>query len=109
MAISSHAIEIGKTCPQFLLSSVDGKSYSLDSFSKSQALLVAFICNHCPYVQAIEDRLLSLAHSYPSEKLQTVAICSNDWRQYPDDSPENLLKKWRDKKFQFPYLVDEKQ
>ncbi len=109
MAISSYELGIGKDCPDFSLPSVDKKNYDLNSFSKSKGLLVAFICNHCPYVQAIEDRLLKLAHAYVYAEIQTIAICSNDWQAYPDDAPENLYERWQKKAFGFPYLLDETQ
>ena len=109
MAISSYDLGIGKDCPSFYLPSVDKKNYDLNSFSKSKGLLVAFICNHCPYVQAIEDRLLTLARTYALEKIQTIAICSNDWHSYPEDTPENLHKRWQGKAYGFPYLLDETQ
>ncbi len=101
--------EIGSLCPDFSLPAVDGKQFKLRDFQTSQALLVAFICNHCPYVRAVEDRLLSLAHAYPSEKLQVIGICANDPTDYPEDAPSQLLIRWRDKNYGFPYLVDEKQ
>jgi len=109
MAISSYNLNVGKSCPNFSLPSVDGKHYDLNSFFKSKALLVAFICRHCPYVMAIEDRLLALAHFYENKDLQTVAICSNDWQNYSEDAPENLFVRWQEKKYGFPYLIDEDQ
>jgi peroxiredoxin len=109
MPIQARQLEIGKPCPPFSLPSVDGRRYELASFDKSQALLVAFICNHCPYVLAIEDRLLQIARSFSVEELQTVAICSNDWAQYPEDAPDKLLERSLRKEFGFPYLIDENQ
>lgn len=109
MAIESLPKEIGTPCPNFALPSVDNRRYALEDFEKSEALLVMFICNHCPYVKAIEDRLLALAHSYSLDKLQTVAICSNDPSDYPDDRPEALLLRWQQKNYGFPYLIDASQ
>lgn len=94
--------------PRFSLPSVDGKQYSCEQF-QSKALLVAFICNHCPYVRAIEDRLLKLALSFSPDELQVVAICSNDFETYVDDHPDQLLKRSLVKSYPFPYLVDETQ
>jgi AhpC/TSA family len=68
-----------------------------------------FICNHCPYVQAIEDRYVALAREYGPRGVQFVGICSNDPTDYPDDRPERLLQRWREKRYGFPYLVDETQ
>jgi hypothetical protein len=72
-------------------------------------LAVLFICNHCPYVQAIEDRLIALHREYGERGVQLVGICSNDPTHYPDDSPANLLQRWREKHYGFPYLVDATQ
>lgn len=102
MALTSHETALGTPCPSFTLPSVEGKTYSLSDFSTSKALLVAFICNHCPYVKAIEDELIALK----IEGLQVVGICSNDASKYPEDAPEALLKRWREKNYGFPYLID---
>lgn len=101
--------ELGQKCPSFSLKSVDGKDYSLNSFKDYKALVVMFICNHCPYVKAIEDRLLNLARSMAGKPVQFVAICSNDAENYPEDAPDKLLARWKEKKYPFPYLYDEDQ
>jgi len=72
-------------------------------------LVVMFICNHCPYVQAVEDRILALQREYAPRGVQLVGICSNDPTDYPEDRPESLLRRWREKSYGFPYLVDETQ
>lgn len=109
MAIESKKIALGSPCPSFSLRSVDNRRYSLSDFVPSKGLLVAFICNHCPYVKAIEDRLIALAKSFPVQDLQVVGICSNDPVGYPEDAPEELLRRWKQKNYGFPYLVDEDQ
>lgn len=109
MATESQNIALGSPCPPFTLPSVDGKNYSLSDFAKSKGLLVAFICNHCPYVKAIEDRLIALSKAFMVEDIQVVGICSNDAAAYPEDAPEALLKRWEQKDYGFPYLVDESQ
>lgn len=101
--------QIGSACPDFQLPSVDGKSYSLSDFNSNHALVVYFICNHCPYVKAIEDRLIELALEMQDQGIDFVAICSNDPTDYPEDSFENLKKRWMEKKYPFPYLHDSKQ
>lgn len=101
--------EIGKSCPDFELNSVDGKSYSLNDFSKYKALLVMFICNHCPYVKAVEDRILDLARDLLPKGAGFVAICSNESINYPEDAPNKLFERWKEKKYPFPYLHDETQ
>jgi peroxiredoxin len=101
--------ELGSPCPDFKLPSVDGKSYALGDFAGSKVLVIAFICNHCPYVKAIEDRLLTLPRGYKAGDFQLVAICSNDPSDYPEDSPAELHRRWREKSYSFPYLIDESQ
>lgn len=101
----SPAGSLGSPLPSFTLSSVDGKKYSSADFRAP--LLIMFICNHCPYVKAIESRLIALAKELKG--LQTVAICANDPADYPEDAPAELLKTWREKAYGFPYLIDESQ
>lgn len=103
------AAETGFLCPDFKLPSVDGKSFARADFAGQKALVVMFICNHCPYVQAIESRLIELAHTYSKKGVAFVGICSNDDKEYPEDAPGELLKRWREKNYAFPYLVDESQ
>ncbi len=107
--LTSNSGLLGMPCPDFHLQSVLGEKFSLDSFKKSQALLICFICNHCPYVKAIEDRLIGLSKRYEERSLQVVGICSNDAKNYPDDAKDKLLARWKDKNYGFPYLVDEEQ
>jgi peroxiredoxin len=107
--LHSNPPEIGVACPEFSLVSVDDKRYCLADFSDSQALLVAFICNHCPYVRAIEDRLIALRKAFTITDLAMVGICSNDVKAYPDDSKEMLRQRWEEKSYEFPYLIDESQ
>jgi len=107
--LHSEKIKLGTSAPDFDLKSVDGKAYSLASFNDKKVLVVMFICNHCPYVQAIENRIIQLQRDYADKSLQLVGICSNDPTDYPDDSPENLKKRWLVKDYRFPYLIDEAQ
>lgn len=101
--------ELGMKCPDFTLPSVDGKSYSLQSFSNGLPLVVMFICNHCPYVKAIEDRLIQLGNDLKKENINVVAICSNDEISYPEDSFESLKKRFFEKNYSFHYLHDKTQ
>lgn len=96
-------------CPDFQLPGVDGKTYSRKDFEGSKAFLVMFICNHCPYVKAIEDRLILLGEFMKSQNLPMLAICSNDSESYPDDSFLKLQERWKEKNYPFPYLHDESQ
>jgi hypothetical protein len=101
--------QIGDACPEFVLSSVDGKTYTRQDFAAAKALVVMFICNHCPYVKAIEDRLIHLAHEMIPKGVAFVGICANDPADHPEDRPEALLQRWRDKSYGFPYLLDLEQ
>jgi thiol-disulfide isomerase/thioredoxin len=104
--------EFGQPCPDFFLPAVNGpenKKYSLNDFKNGNPLLVMFICNHCPYVKAIEDRLITLGKDLSQEKINVVAICSNNDAKYPDDSFENLKKRAEEKNYSFIYLHDVEQ
>lgn len=102
---------LGTPCPDFDLPSTAGVSVTLSSASRdsagqpSDAFLVMFICNHCPYVKAIETRLIQLAEMFRDRSVSMVAISSNDTEKYGDDS----FEKMKLKKYPFPYLYDESQ
>lgn len=96
-------------CPDFNILAIDGKNYSLKDFTNGQPLLVMFICNHCPYVKAIEDRLIQLGHDLKKESINVVAISSNDEKRYTEDSYENLKARAELKKYPFVYLHDKNQ
>lgn len=102
-------VELGALCPSFSLPSVTGGTVDSSSLQNGRPFLVMFICNHCPYVKAIEDRLLQLGQDFLKNDLRIVAICSNDPADYPEDSFENLGQRARDKNYPFPYLFDETQ
>jgi len=102
-------LDLGNDCPDFSLPAVDGKTYSLKDFPKGSPLVVMFICNHCPYVQAIEDRLIILGRDLKKQNVPVVAICSNDDKSHPEDSFENLQKRAREKNYSFVYLHDKSQ
>ncbi len=97
---------LGASCPDFTLPGVDGQTYSLKDFKNGHSMVVMFICNHCPYVIAIEDRLVQLGHDLKKINVPLVAICSNDAENYPEDSFENMKKKATEKKYPFVYLHD---
>lgn len=107
--LSSKPFESPFSCPPFRLSSVDGQIYELEDFAKYKALLVVFMCNHCPYVKAIEDRLIALAKRCEQRGIAMIGICSNDPSTYPDDRKEALFERWQKKHYGFPYLLDEDQ
>lgn len=101
--------QLGKDCPDFKLTGMDGKIYQLSDFKNAHPLVVLFICNHCPYVKAIEDRLIQLGHVLKSKNINMVAICSNDEISYPEDAFENLKKRFFEKEYSFFYLHDKTQ
>lgn len=105
----SKMVQLGSPCPNFSLKAVDGKRYALRDFADKKVLVVIFMCNHCPYVQAVESRILQLHRDYENKGVQVVGICSNDPITYPDDNFENLARRWHEKDYGFPYLWDEKQ
>jgi peroxiredoxin len=107
--LESTALELGRPCPDFDLPSVEGKRVRRDDFADRPVLVVLFLCNHCPYVQAVEERIVALRRDFGPRGVQLVGICSNDPTDYPDDSPARLLARWRAKDYGFPYLVDESQ
>lgn len=100
---------LGSPCPDFSLPTVDGKTLSLSDLKSAKAIWVMFICNHCPYVKAVEDRLIQLNLLMESRGVASVAICSNDAKDHPEDAPKELLKRWLEKDYGFPYLIDESQ
>lgn len=107
--MGTKTLKIGSKIPYFKLKGVDEKEYSLDSFSGKKILVVIFSCNHCPYVQAYENRIIDIKKEFEDKGAAVVAINSNDDSKYPDDSFENMKKRASEKHFNFPYLRDEDQ
>jgi peroxiredoxin len=104
-----QTLKLGDKAPDFSLPGVDGKTYALKDFDDKKILVVAFTCNHCPYVQAYEDRIVALQRDYGDKGVQLVAINSNDESQYPEDDFDHMVERARMKGFNFPYLRDETQ
>ena len=100
------ALQLGESARPFSLPGVDGKTYGLEGFAGKSVLVVIFSCNHCPYVQAYEDRLIGLQRDYGNRGVQLVAINSNDDAHYPEDNLEHMMARAKDKGFNFPYLRD---
>jgi thiol-disulfide isomerase/thioredoxin len=106
----STMLDLGTTAPDFELTDVvTGKLVSRDDFCDQKALLVMFICTHCPYVKHIEKVLAALGRDYADKPLGIVAISSNDAVTHPDDSPAGLKRQAETMEFVFPYLYDETQ
>ena len=100
---------LGAEAPQFDLPGVDGQSHSLDSYADANVLVLVQSCNHCPYVQAWEDRLSAIASDYADRGVRVVAVNSNDAVSHPEDSFEEMQKRSREQGFTFEYLYDEPQ
>jgi len=109
MAVETPTPQLGSPCPAFRLPGVDGRTYAREDFAASPVLCVMFICNHCPYVKAVEDRLIRLARQLGPRGVQFVGVCSNDAGSYPDDALDRLRERWQAKGYGFPYLHDEAQ
>jgi len=101
--------EIGWLAPDFELTGTDGKTYDLQSARGEKGLLIMFICNHCPFVQAVTDKIIRDVNELKQYGINAIAIMSNDVENYPDDSFENMKKLAEEKQFPFPYVFDETQ
>ena len=106
----STMLPLGTTAPEFQLPDVvSGKTISLDTFADSQALLVMFICQHCPFVKHVQSELAKIGQDYSQQPLGIVAISANDVANYPNDSPEKLKQMAEEFNFNFPVGYDESQ
>lgn len=94
---------------EFKLPGVDNQKYTAHEFKGKKAIVIIFSCNHCPYVQAWEDRMIEIQKDYADRDVQLVAINSNDPQKYSEDNFENMKKRAQEKGFNFPYLYDESQ
>jgi peroxiredoxin len=102
-------LTIGSTAPGFDLPGVDGQQRSLDDYGDAAALAVVWSCNHCPYVQAWEGRMMELQSDYADRGFRMVAISSNDAERFPADSFEAMQERAQERGFNFDYLFDEDQ
>jgi len=109
MLVNTPTAEIGWKAPSFSLPDLDGNLVSLADQMGPNGVLVAFICNHCPYVKAIIDRLVDDAKQLQAEGFGVVAVMSNDYRYVAEDSPPHLKRFAKQHGFTFPYLLDEDQ
>ena len=102
-------LALGMEAPEFDLPGVDGQNHSLDSYADAKALVLVQSCNHCPYVQAWEDRLIAIADDYSDRGVRVVAVSSNDAGNYPEDSFDEMKARSTAQGFTFDYLYDEPQ
>jgi len=109
MAEETPICDFGWKAPSFTLPATDGKTYSLERLRGPNGTLVMFICNHCPYVQAVIDRIVRDVDELRTLGINAVAISSNDVTHYPDDSFDNMRRFAQAHRFSFPYLYDESQ
>lgn len=109
MAMASTMMPLGTSAPDFILPDTDGTLVRRDDFAGAPALLVMFICNHCPYVQHVRPELARLGRDYAARGVAIVAISSNDVERYPADSPERMKEEKQAAGYTFPYLFDETQ
>ena len=108
-ALNPPVCEFGLPAPDFELPGVDGRLHSLQSCRGPNGLLVIFICNHCPYVKAVIDRIVRDTQELAGHGIGSVAVMSNDVAVYPEDSLENMQRWAAELNFPFPYLFDESQ
>jgi len=105
----STMLDLGTPAPPFRLPNTQGRLLSLEDFKDAKALLVVFMCNHCPYVKHIRSALAAFAREYQPKGLAMVGINANDAANYPDDSPEKMVDEVAEAGYSFPYLYDETQ
>ncbi len=109
VSLETPVCDFGLSAVEFTLPGVDGKSWTLQDCAGEKGLLVMFICNHCPYVKAVRDRIVRDTNELKAIGVNSVAIMSNDASQYDEDSFDNMKKVSDELGFSFPYLLDESQ
>lgn len=109
MAATVESITLGVPAPDFRLPATDGRTYTFDEVAGPRGTVIVFICNHCPYVKAVIERLVTDARTLTAEGIGFAAICANDSESYPDDSFDNMKRFAEAHAFAFPYLHDEDQ
>ncbi|MFK7901951.1 MAG: thioredoxin family protein [Nitratireductor sp.] len=109
MLLDTPLCNFGWQAPEFSLKDSDGNVFKMSDHLGEKGLLIAFICNHCPYVVAVAERLAKDTQLLMDDGINVLAIMSNDYRSYEADSPQNMKKFAAKYDFKFPYLVDEDQ
>lgn len=106
---ASTMLPLGTQAPDFSLVNVDGRTVSSKDFQDASAMLVMFMCNHCPFVIRVAEELANLANEYQQKGVAIVGISSNDVEKFPQDSPEQMVHEAEQRGYTFPYLYDEDQ
>ena len=109
MAVNTPICNFGWPAVDFTLADPEGRRFSLADVRGASGTLVMFICNHCPYVRAVADRIASDARELQQRGIGVIAIMANDYQQYPDDAPKKMTAFARQHDFTFPYVIDETQ
>jgi peroxiredoxin len=107
--VFSQGYNVGDIASDFKLKNTDGKFVSLSDYSNSKGVIVVFTCNHCPYAQAYQDRIIEIDKKYKLKGFPVIAINPNDPQIVPDDSYDKMVERAKEKGFTFPYLFDETQ
>lgn len=105
----AFTLQIGQSAPDFDLPGVDDRRYSLSSFKDAKVLVIAFWCNHCPYVVGSEDRMFKFVRDYQAKGVAVVAINANEDKDHPEDSYDKMIERSKKLGYGFPYLRDESQ
>ena len=107
--LKSINVRLGTKAIDFCLKGIDGETHSLAEYDDKDVLVIVIMCNHCPYVQAVDDRLVQLQEKFVERNVQLVGINPNDGVKYPEDNFEGMVKRAKEKGYNFPYLRDEDQ
>ena len=109
MRVETPVCDFNWRAPEFTLKDPSGQDFTMSDHLGDKGLLIMFVCNHCPYVKAVADRLAEDANELMAQGINVLAIMSNDYEKYPADSPENMIAFAKQHGWNFPYLVDEDQ
>jgi peroxiredoxin len=109
LLLQSTKDNLNSPAVNFNLKGTDGHYYSPEDFKDKEILIIIFMCNHCPYVKAVIDRIVKFSDKYKDKNVQLIAINPNDVSSYPQDSFENMIKFHKEHNMNFPYLIDETQ
>ncbi len=109
MPVANNQLNLNSSIINFRLPSIDGREYSPEDFSDYKVLVIIFMCNHCPYVQAVIPRIVRLQREYEERGVKFIGINSNDSKEYPEDTTEKMKIYYEKWKMNFPYLRDKSQ